>query len=87
MADVIDLTQTFAKTPRVMADCRRFLSGKNCTITFSGKEDDVLASATAHAVSAHGRTDSPELREQILQTLEPESDLLPDLDQTHHKIA
>ncbi|MBC7690512.1 MAG: DUF1059 domain-containing protein [Methylotenera sp.] len=87
MDDVVDLTRTFAKTPRVMADCRQFPSEKNCTLTLSGKVDEVLAAATAHAVSAHGHTDSPELREQLRQILKPESDLLPDLDQSIRKLA
>jgi Protein of unknown function (DUF1059) len=57
---------------RKMADCRRFESDNNCTLTIIGEEDEVIATAAQHAATMHGHTDSPELREQIRVTLEPE---------------
>jgi hypothetical protein len=58
---------------RMMADCRRFPSDANCTLTIIGDENEVLDAAAAHAVSSHGHTDTPELRAQIRELLEPES--------------
>ena len=57
---------------RKVADCRRFPSVSNCTLTISGEEDEVVRAAAEHAVSVHAHTDSPELREQIRGTLEDE---------------
>ncbi|OAH15192.1 DUF1059 domain-containing protein [Streptomyces jeddahensis] len=57
---------------RKVADCRKFPSEVDCTLTISGEEDEVLKTAVAHAVSVHGHTDSPELREQIRGMLEDE---------------
>jgi hypothetical protein len=51
---------------------RRFWSENGCTLTIVGEEDEVLATAAQHAVTAHGHSDGPELREQILSMLEPE---------------
>jgi Protein of unknown function (DUF1059) len=62
---------------RVMADCRRFESDNNCTLTIIGDEDEVIAAATEHAISAHGHEDTPEFREQIRGMLEPESAYTP----------
>ena len=50
---------------RKVADCREFPSENNCSLTISGTEEEVLKAATEHAVSTHGHTDTPELREQI----------------------
>jgi hypothetical protein len=57
---------------RVMADCRRFASDSNCSLTIIGDEDEVLRTAAEHAVSVHGHEDSGELHEQIREMLEPE---------------
>ncbi|MFE0273081.1 DUF1059 domain-containing protein [Streptomyces sp. NPDC058992] len=57
---------------RKVADCRKFPSETDCTLTISGEEDEVLRAATDHAVSVHGHTESPELREQIRGMLEEE---------------
>ncbi|MFH8614138.1 DUF1059 domain-containing protein [Streptomyces sp. NPDC017979] len=57
---------------RKVADCRKFPSEVNCTLTISGEEDEVLRAATAHAVAVHGHTDSPEFREQLRGLLEDE---------------
>ena len=56
---------------RVMADCRRFPSEMNCSLTIIGEEDEVIQAAAEHSVSAHGHEDSPELRDQIRELLEP----------------
>jgi hypothetical protein len=58
---------------RVMADCRRFESDNRCQLTIIGPEDDVVAAAVQHAIASHGHEDTPELREGIRATLEPES--------------
>jgi hypothetical protein len=62
---------------RVMADCRRFESDANCTLTIIGDEEEVMDAAVSHSVSFHGHTDSPELREGLRQNLEPESAYTP----------
>jgi hypothetical protein len=58
--------------PRKIIDCRNFPSDKNCTITISGTEDEVLDLAVLHAVSVHGHAQTPELREQIRSMLADE---------------
>lgn len=57
---------------RKVADCREFPSEKNCSLTISGTEEEVVAAATEHAVSAHGHADTPELREQLRGMLKDE---------------
>jgi predicted small metal-binding protein len=56
---------------RVMADCRRYPSDSNCSLTIIGDEDEVIRAATEHAVSVHGHEDTPEMREQVKEFLEP----------------
>jgi len=56
---------------RMMADCRRFPSEANCSLTIIGEEDEVVVAAAQHAEAVHGHTDSPEMREQIRGMLEP----------------
>jgi predicted small metal-binding protein len=56
---------------RVMADCRRFPSDSNCSLTIIGDEDEVIRAAAEHAASVHGHEDTPELREQVKDLLEP----------------
>jgi hypothetical protein len=56
---------------RKMADCRRFESDSNCTLTIIGEEDEVIAAAAQHAVTVHGHQDTPEFREQLVAMLEP----------------
>ena len=56
---------------RMMADCRRWPSDFNCSLTIIGEEDEVVETASQHAISAHGHEDTPELREQTRQFLEP----------------
>jgi predicted small metal-binding protein len=62
---------------RKMADCRRWPSDSNCTLTIIGEEDEVVRAAAEHATSVHGHEDTPELREQIKQFLEPAEDYSP----------
>ena len=50
---------------RKVVDCRLYPSEKGCTLTIEGTEEEVLKVATEHAVTAHGHTNSSELREQI----------------------
>jgi Protein of unknown function (DUF1059) len=56
---------------RVMADCRRFPSESDCSLTIVGEEDEVVRAAAEHAASVHGHEDTPELREQLRAMLEP----------------
>jgi len=57
---------------RMMADCRRFPSESNCSLTIIGDEEEVVRAAAEHATSVHGHEDSSELRTQIRDFLEPE---------------
>ncbi|WP_181442458.1 DUF1059 domain-containing protein [Streptomyces tateyamensis] len=57
---------------RKVADCREWPSENNCSLVITGTEDEVVRAATEHAVSVHGETDSPELREQIRAALKEE---------------
>ena len=57
---------------RKIADCRRFESENNCSLTIIGEEDEVIATAAQHAASARGHQDTPELREQLRGLLEAE---------------
>lgn len=56
---------------RVMADCRRFPSDANCSLTIIGEEHEVIEAASQHAASAHGHEDTPQLREDVKGMLEP----------------
>jgi hypothetical protein len=58
---------------RKVADCREMPSESGCTLTISGKEEEVVAAAAQHAVAVHGHTDGPELREQIRSMLKEEA--------------
>jgi hypothetical protein len=62
---------------RVMADCRRFESESNCSLTIIGEEEEVVNAAAEHAASVHGHEDTPELRQQIRELFEPESAYVP----------
>jgi len=50
---------------RKVADCRKYPSDNDCSLTIAGTEQEVLDAATQHAVSAHGHSNTPELREQL----------------------
>ncbi|HTD58863.1 MAG TPA: DUF1059 domain-containing protein [Solirubrobacteraceae bacterium] len=56
---------------RKMADCRRFPSDSNCSLVIIGEEEEVVRAAAEHAASVHGHDDTPEMREQLKQILEP----------------
>lgn len=58
---------------RKVADCRDMPSERDCTLTISGEESEVVDAATEHAVSAHGHQDTPELREMIRSGLKEEA--------------
>jgi hypothetical protein len=55
-----------------MADCRRFESDSNCSLTILGDEDEVVKAASEHAASVHGHENTPELQKQVRRMLEPE---------------
>ena len=50
---------------RKVIDCRTYPSEKGCTLSIAGTEEEVLEAAMLHAITAHGHTDGPELREQL----------------------
>jgi predicted small metal-binding protein len=55
---------------RKMIDCRDFPSESKCSIAISADtEQEILDVAVPHAVSKHGHTDSPELREAIRSSI------------------
>jgi predicted small metal-binding protein len=54
---------------RKAIDCRDHPSDSGCTLRLEGKEDEVLDAAVSHAITTHGHTDNPELREQIRHLL------------------
>jgi predicted small metal-binding protein len=48
---------------RKAIDCRNYPSDMNCSVALSADSaDELLEIAAAHAVAAHGHTDTPELR-------------------------
>jgi predicted small metal-binding protein len=57
---------------RKVADCRKFPSEQNCTLTIAGTEQEVLEVAVQHAVTRHGHTNTLELREQVRSMLQDE---------------
>jgi hypothetical protein len=57
---------------RKIADCRRWPSDSNCSLTIIGEEEEVIRAAAEHAASVHDHEDTPELRDQIRDFLEPE---------------
>jgi predicted small metal-binding protein len=60
---------------RIVADCRMYPSEKDCQFTITAdksEENELLDVATHHAVTHHGHTDTPELREEIKKTITEE---------------
>jgi hypothetical protein len=55
---------------RVMADCRRFPSEMNCSLTIIGDEKEVLPMSVAHMIKVHGAPDTADLRDEIRSMLE-----------------
>jgi predicted small metal-binding protein len=58
---------------RKFVDCRDMPSENNCSLYISGTEDEVVAAASQHAISAHGHEDTPELRDEIRNSLQDEA--------------
>lgn len=58
---------------RVMADCRRFPSESNCSLTIIGEEEEVVRAAVEHGASVHGHDASTEMAAKVRSMLEPES--------------
>jgi hypothetical protein len=56
---------------RMMADCRRWPSDSNCSLTIIGEEEEVVRAAVEHATSVHGHENNPDLHQQIREFLEP----------------
>lgn len=53
---------------RKYVDCREFPSDMHCTVALSADTDqELLDAAVQHAVEVHHHTDTPELRQQIMQ--------------------
>jgi Protein of unknown function (DUF1059) len=63
---------SMAGSNRKVADCRKFPSDRNCSLTISGTEEEVLEAARQHAIASHGHEDTPELRNQLRGMLEDE---------------
>ncbi|MFI1398465.1 DUF1059 domain-containing protein [Streptomyces sp. NPDC020681] len=57
---------------RKVADCRKYPSEMNCSLTISGEEEEVVRAAAEHAASVHGHTDDAELRKWVRESLEDE---------------
>ncbi len=62
---------------RKIADCRRFESESNCSLTIIGEEEEVIDTAARHAATVHGHQDTPELRAQLRTMLEAEESYIP----------
>jgi len=62
---------------RMVADCRRWPSESNCSLTIIGEKEEVVRAAAEHAASVHGHEDSPEMRKQIEEFLETEESYQP----------
>ena len=55
---------------RKSIDCRDYPSDINCTVAVSADSAEVLLDlAAAHAVAAHGHTDTPEFRAVLREML------------------
>ncbi|MGH9691371.1 MAG: DUF1059 domain-containing protein [Candidatus Acidiferrales bacterium] len=50
---------------RKLIDCSQLPSEKQCTLTISGSEEEVLDLAVIHAILTHGHEDPHELRKQL----------------------
>ena len=58
---------------RKVADCRRFPSESDCSLTIAGEEEEVVRAASEHAISVHGHEDTPQLREDVRGMLKDEA--------------
>jgi hypothetical protein len=52
--------------------CRLYPSEKNCSLTISGTEEEVLTVAVRHAVQGHGHENSPKRRQELKALLKDE---------------
>ena len=50
---------------RKSIDCRDYPSERGWPLRLEGNEDEVLDAAVSNAITSHGHTDNPELREQL----------------------
>jgi len=66
--------QSQSRNARKSIDCRLYPSEKGCTLKISGTEEEVLETACAHAIAAHGHADTPELRNELRALLRTELD-------------
>ena len=56
---------------RKSIDCRDYPSDSRCTLRIEGTEEEVIEAAVGHAITIHGHTENPQLREQIRNLLKP----------------
>jgi predicted small metal-binding protein len=70
----IETKEAIMSEKRKVVDCRLYPSDKGCTLSIEGTEEEVLEAATNHAITAHGHTNSPELREKIKSILQDADD-------------
>ena len=61
-----------APSKRKTFDCRHYPSEKECTVSISGTEEEVLDVAVQHAMAKHGLENNPHLRDQLRELLEDE---------------
>ncbi|MHB1571309.1 MAG: DUF1059 domain-containing protein [Solirubrobacteraceae bacterium] len=57
---------------RKYIDCREIPSENNCDLAMSGSEEHLLEAAAIHAITAHKHQDTPELRDQIRESIKDE---------------
>jgi Protein of unknown function (DUF1059) len=57
---------------RKYIDCREMPSENNCDLAMAGSEEHIVEAAAIHAITAHRHEDTPQLREEIRQSLRDE---------------
>ncbi|MGO8946093.1 MAG: DUF1059 domain-containing protein [Ktedonobacterales bacterium] len=62
---------------RKVIDCRELPNEVGCTLSISGKEEEMLDAAVAHAVAVHGHQNTPELREELRALMKDEEESAP----------
>lgn len=63
---------------RKTMDCRTIPSLRGCSLSLSGREDEVLKVGMAHAKAAHGFTDDARAWSLLRDTLRPEAETAPE---------
>lgn len=58
---------------RKYIDCREIPSENNCDLAMSGSEEHLIEAAAIHAITAHKHQDTPELRDQIRESIKDEA--------------